>query len=153
MTRHGVLQFMRRQSLGVQASVTVENRPQAAVVGFVVTDAFEIVFDTLATSRKAVNFTKNPDCAFVIGGLRDGNERSVQYEGTADLPTGTELDALKELYFARFPDGRERQHWPGLIYVRVKPRWLRYNDWNQSPPIIVEFAFNKENQGTQQGRD
>ncbi|HET9180377.1 MAG TPA: pyridoxamine 5'-phosphate oxidase family protein [Terriglobia bacterium] len=141
MTREEVLQFMRTHSLGVQAAVSTTSCPQAAVVGFVVTDAFEIVFDTLATSRKAAYLRQNPHCAFVIGGLTDGDERSVQYEGMADEPAGTDLHYLKELYFARFPDGRERQHWPGLIYIRVKPRWLRFSDWNQTPPIIVEFEF------------
>ncbi|HEX5410277.1 MAG TPA: pyridoxamine 5'-phosphate oxidase family protein [Terriglobia bacterium] len=141
MTREKVLNFMRTHSLCVQASVSAANYPQAAVVGFVVTDAFEIVFDTLATSRKAANLRQNPHCAFVIGGLTDGDERSVQFEGLADEPAGTELHDLKEKYFARFPDGRERQHWPGLIYIRVKPRWLRFSDWNQAPPTIVEFEF------------
>lgn len=141
MEKAAVLQFMRTHSLGVQASVSTRNHPQAAVVGFVVTDDFEIVFDALATTRKVVNLRQNPRCAFVIGGLAAGDERTVQYEGKADEPAGDELNHLKELYFARFPDGRERQHWPGLTYVRVKPQWLRYSDWNQAPPLIVEFEF------------
>jgi len=141
MEKAAVLQFMRTHSLGVQASVSTKNYPQAAVVGFVVTDDFEIVFDTMATTRKFVNLRRNPRCAFVIGGLTEGDERTVQYEGVVDEPAGDELNNLKEFYFARFPDGRERQHWPGLIYVRVRPQWLRYSDWNQAPPLIVEFEF------------
>jgi hypothetical protein len=141
MERADVLQFMRTHALGVQAAVSTKNCPQAAVVGFVVTDGFEIVFDTVATSRKVVNLRQNPRCAFVIGGLSAGDERSVQYEGIADEPTGNELNGLKEFYFARFPDGREREHWPDLMYIRIKPRWLRYSDWNQAPPLIVQFDF------------
>jgi hypothetical protein len=38
------------------------------------------------------------------------DERTVQLEGITDEPTGPDLDRLKELYFARFPDGRDRQH-------------------------------------------
>jgi hypothetical protein len=141
MEKADVLQFMRTHSLGVQASVSRRNSPQAAVVGFVVTDDFEIIFDTVATTRKLVNLRQNPCCAFVIGGVTAGDERTAQYEGTADEPTGHELSRLKELYFARFPDGRERQHWPSLTYVRVKPHWLRFSDWNPAPPLIVEFDF------------
>ena len=40
---------------------------------------------------------------------------------------------------ATFPDGRERQAWPGLTYVRVTPTWLRYSDYSVDPPEIVEF--------------
>ena len=145
MTLEEVLQFMRIHSLAVEASVFPSNSPQAAVVGFVVTDDLQIVFDTLDVSRKAQNLRKNGRIALVIGGLSSGDERTVQYEGTADEPAGAELESLKEIYFARFPDGRDRQKWPGLIYIRVRPRWIRYSDYNQSPPVIVEFDFRKRN--------
>ena len=141
MTRAGVLDFMRSHSLAVQASVSSLDAPQAAVVGFAVNDDFQIIFDCLDTTRKVVNLRRNPRCALVIGGIVSGDERTVQYEGIADQPAGAELERIKEIYFARFPDGRERQHWPGVIYIRVRPKWLRYSDFNQSPALIEEFSF------------
>ena len=77
----------------------------------------------------------------VIGGLTDGDERTVQYEGIADEPNGVELEGLKARYFVRFPDGRDRQTWPGLTYVRSRPQWLRFSNFNQTPPEIVEITF------------
>ncbi len=140
MTATELLQFLRGHSLAVQASVSPALAPQAAVVGFAISDRFELVFDTLDTTRKAHNLRRNPKIAFVIGGLTQGDERTVQYEGVADEPTGAELARLKELYFAAFPDGPARQHWPGITYVRVRPTWIRYSDFNRAPPQIVEFA-------------
>lgn len=141
MTRAEILAFMQSHSLAVQASVSAVGAPQAAVVGFIVTDDCEVVFDTVDTTRKIVNLRRNARCALVIGGMVNGDERTVQLEGIADEPTGTDLDRLKELYFVRFPDGRDRQHWPGLTYIRVRPQWLRFSDFNQSPPAIAEFTF------------
>lgn len=141
MTRARVLDFLRRHSLAVQSSVSSTGAPQSAVVGFAATDDCEMVFDTLETTRKAQNLRQNPRCAFVIGGLLPGDERTVQLEGIADEPVGDDLERLKQVYFTRFPDGRERQHWRGLIYVRVRPMWLRYSDFNQSPPLIAELSF------------
>jgi len=141
VTRTEVLTFMRGHTLAVQTSVSAVAVPQAAVVGFVVTDDFEVVFDTLDTTRKVANLRRNARCAFVVGGMVNGDERTVQFEGIADEPRGADLDRLKELYFVRFPDGRNREHWPGLTYIRVKPQWLRFSDFNQSPPAIVEFTF------------
>ena len=109
------------------------------MVGIAVTDRFEIVFDTLASSRKAPNLRANPAIAFVIGGTREGDERTVQYEGTADEPSGGELERLLAAYYARFPEGPERRAWPGLIYVRVKPTWIRYSNFGSTPPEIIEF--------------
>jgi general stress protein 26 len=140
-TRADVLAFMRGHSLAVQASVSPSNSPQAAVVGFIVTDDFEIFFDTLDSTRKIFNLRENPRVAFVIGGLADGDERTVQYEGLADQPKGVELERLKERYFLRFPDGRDRLSWPGLTYVRARPRWIRFSNFSQSPPEIAEFSF------------
>jgi hypothetical protein len=142
MTRSELLQFLRGHTLAVQTSVSPSAAPQAAVVGIVVTDDLEVFFDTLDGTRKVHNLRRNAKIAFVIGGLTDGDERTVQYEGIADEPVGVELERLKEFYFVRFPDGRQRQSWPGLIYVRARPRWIRYSDFNQTPPTIVEFDFN-----------
>jgi hypothetical protein len=57
----------------------------------------------------------------------------------ADEPTGAERVRLTELYYGVFPDGRERLSWRGLTYFRAKPTWLRYSDYNQMPPEILEF--------------
>ena len=124
MTKGELLAFMRSERYAVQTSVSARGRPQAAVVGIAVSDAFELVFDTLDSTRKAVNLRANPGVAFVIGGTREGDERTVQYEGTADVPEGDERERLQRVYLARFPDGKDRQAWPGLIYVRVKPTWI-----------------------------
>ena len=141
MTRAGVLEFLRSQSLAVQASVSSVDAPQAAVVGFAISNDFEIIFDCLVHTRKVTNLRRNPLCALVIGGTVSGDERTVQYEGVADEPAGAELERLKQIYFTRFPDGRERQHWPGMTYIRVRPKWLRYSDFNHSPAQIAEFSF------------
>ena len=109
------------------------------MVGIAVSNDFEIVFDTIDTSRKAQNLRQRAAISFVLGGLTLNDERTVQYEGVADEPNGAERARLTELYYAVFPDGRERQKWPGLIYIRARPTWLRYSDYNQNPPQIMEF--------------
>jgi len=135
-----ILAFMRAHRLAVQATASTDGAPQAAVVGFAVSDRFEIVFDTLASTRKALNIRANPRVAFVIGGLKKNDERTVQFEGIADEPTGTELERLKGIYYEVFPDGPDRLNWPGLIYVRVQPTWIRYSDYTRDPPEIAEFG-------------
>jgi hypothetical protein len=62
----------------------------------------------------------------------------VQIEGVADEPRGAELVALKRVYFAAFPDGRTREAWPGITYVRVRPTWIRYGDFRGAEPLVIE---------------
>jgi hypothetical protein len=134
-----LLRFLREHRLAVQSSVSPASTPQSAVVGIAVTERFEIVFDTLDSTRKARNLRENGNIALVIGGLTPGDERTAQYEGIADVPTGDELQRLTTRYYGVYPDGRSRAAWPGLVYIRVRPMWIRYSDYNVDPPLIVEF--------------
>jgi len=101
----------------------------------------DVLMPGLDLTASIQNLRRNPAIAFVIGGPGAGEERTVQYEGVADEPAGPDLDRLKERYFVKFPDGRERQKWPGIAYFRVEPRWVRFSDFTAVPPQIVEFTF------------
>jgi pyridoxine/pyridoxamine 5'-phosphate oxidase len=138
MTKADLLQFMAGQKLGVLGSISPTGAPQSALVGIAVTRELEIVFDTVASSRKYANLLANPAASFVIGW---GGEVTVQFEGQAFQPTGAELARYQEVYFAAWPDGPDRLSWPGIAYFVVRPEWIRYSDYNQTPPLIEEFRF------------
>jgi Pyridoxamine 5'-phosphate oxidase len=137
VTRAELVAFLRRYKLAVQASAAPTGAPQAAVVGFAVSDTLEIVFDTVTTSRKYRNLRSDPRIALVIGW---DHEITPQIEGVADFPIGDELNRVRECYFLAHPDGRERLTWPGITHVRVRPTWVRYSDFTQDPPRIHELG-------------
>ena len=138
MNPSDLVEFLRKQPWAVEATVTSAGRPQAAVIGVVVSDACELFFDTLATSRKCANLRANPHVAFVIGW---DDAQTVQLEGIADEPSGAELERLQALYFERFPDGRDREAAGGVAYFRVRPAWGRYSDFRGANPKVVELNF------------
>jgi hypothetical protein len=140
MTTAELLQIMRAHRLAVQASASPSAAVQAALVGIAVTNSLELVFDTVDTTRKVRNLRRSPNVAFVLGGWLNGDERTVQYEGVADEPTGNELERVKAAYFATWPDGPARASWPGLVYFRVRPTWIRFSDFTTTPATIVEFT-------------
>ena len=137
MNRAELLAFLRRHRYAVQASSAPDGSPQAAVIGVAVTDELELVFDTLGTTRKAENLRADPRIALVVGW---DEEQTVQLEGVADEPQGAELARLKAVYFARFPDGPERESWPDITYFRVKPSWARYSDF-RAGGAVEELEF------------
>jgi general stress protein 26 len=137
--RAELLSFMREHPFAVQASVSSAGAPQAALVGIAVSDDLEVLFDADAGSRKVENLRQNPRIALVLGGTKTGDERTLQYDGVADEPQGEELERLQAAYFEVFPAGRERQTWPGITYIRARPTWIRYTDFNVDPPLAVEF--------------
>ncbi|MEP6548279.1 MAG: pyridoxamine 5'-phosphate oxidase family protein [Gammaproteobacteria bacterium] len=136
LTAGELLSYMRGQPWAIEASVKPGGAPQAAVIAVAITDRYELLFDTVVQSRKHQNLLKNPRVAFVIGWEHD---RTVQYEGLAGLPTETELPEVQATYFTRYPDGPTRLTWPGLVYWRVRPTWIRYSNFNVNPPIVQEW--------------
>jgi hypothetical protein len=54
----------------------------------------------------------------------------------ADEPAGEELARLKQVYFARFPDGPEREAWKDITYVRVRLTWARYSDFRADGGVV-----------------
>jgi pyridoxine/pyridoxamine 5'-phosphate oxidase len=129
--------FLRQHRFAVISTVQ-DGAPQAALVGIAVTERLEIVFDTVTTSRKYANLVADPRVALVVGW---DVGQTVQAEGVADLPSGADLAACKRTYFALWPDGRERERWPDIAYVRVRPRWLRFSDYGIAPPRIEELTL------------
>ena len=138
MTEGDLLQFIQSHKLGVLSTLSSSGTPQSALMGIAVTPGFEIIFDTLKTSRKYPNLISNPLCSFVIGWA---SEVTVQFEGEAREVTGTELQQYKQIYFQTWPDCRTHESWPGIVYFVVQPKWIRYSDFDPNPPLIREFVF------------
>ena len=130
--------FLLQCKLGVLGTIGNANVPQSALVGIAVTGNLEIVFDTVKSSRKYTNLIARPACSFVIGWT---GEQTVQYEGVADELSGRELQIYQQLYFATWPECRAHLSWPGIVYFVVRPRWIRYSDFDQNPPLIREFTL------------
>ena len=133
-----VFEIVKQKRLAVVSTTNATGAPEAALVGFALTDRKEFVFDTMGSSRKVVNIAGRPDAALVIGW--DDNI-TVQIEGDARRPKDDDLAYAKAAYYREWPDGRARESWPDIAYVVVKPRWLRYANYGASGgPDIQEFT-------------
>jgi hypothetical protein len=64
----------------------------------------------------------------------------VQFEGIASEPHGPDLSIIK-IYFATSPEGRAHLKWPDIAYFVVRPRWIRYSDYDQTPPVIEKVTL------------
>jgi general stress protein 26 len=140
MTEADLYTFLSKHKLGILASVSDTATPQSALVGIAVTPQLEIIFDTTKDSRKYPNLIARPACSFVIGGWGTG-EQTVQYEGIAEELKPPALARYQETYFAAWPDSLAHLSWPGIVYIVVRPTWIRYSDFDQRPPLIREFTF------------
>jgi hypothetical protein len=138
MDRASIHAFITECRYGVVSSVGPNRVPQSALVGIAVTSELEIIFDTLKSSRKYPNLVERPECSFVIGW--DG-EQTLQLEGIATELISPSLQQYQEAYFAAWPDGRVRMSWPGIAYFVVRPKWIRYSDFDHQTPLVEEMTF------------
>ena len=137
-----LLAYMRRHKLAVVATIGANNGPQSALVGVAVTHAFEVIFDTLSTTRKHANLRRDHRIAVTFSGP---DEQTLQYEGEA-LPVsvaGAGDEVYRQAYYEAWPEGRQHLQWQNLVYWRVVPRWARYSDYDRGP-LILEFHWNPQ---------
>jgi pyridoxine/pyridoxamine 5'-phosphate oxidase len=135
MTKSELFEFIRAHRYAVVSSVAAQGTPESAVVGFAVTPELEIIFDTVRSSRKYANLTGNPAAAVAMW----TGEATAQYEGIASEPDGAERDHYREIYFETWPDGRERLSWAGITHFVIRPKWIRYSNFDTR--VIEEFRF------------
>jgi Pyridoxamine 5'-phosphate oxidase len=138
MTNEDIFEFVSKSDLAVIGTVSPEGKPQSALVGIAVTRDLEIIFDTLNTTRKYRNLSAISRCSFAVGWQ---GETTLQYEGEAREPSGSELVRYKEVYFKKWPTCIPHELWPEIAYFVVRPKWIRYSDYNHTPPLIQEFSF------------
>ena len=138
MEKAALYSFMTQHRYGVVSSISANGTPQSALVGIATTPELEIVFDTVKTSRKYPNLIDRPSCSFVVGW---SGEQTIQFEGIAAEPTGSELKHYQQIYFDAWPEGITHTSWPGIAYFVVRPKWIRYSDYDQRPPLIEELTI------------
>jgi hypothetical protein len=130
--------FMKQQRYGVLSSIAEDGTPQSALIGMATGPGLEIVFDTLNSTRKYANLLRRPACSLVTGWP---GEQTVQLEGTAEELRGDAMNDPLDIYFAAWPECREHLSWNGIAYFVVRPRWIRFSDYSQKPPLIKEFEL------------
>ncbi len=138
MDRAALHSFLTQHRYGVVSSVAENGTPQSALVGIAISPDLEIIFDTVKSSRKYPNLIARPHCSFVVGWA---GEQTLQFEGIAIEPDGSDLKRYQEAYFAVWPECRTHLSWPGIAYFVVRPRWIRYSDYDQRPPMVEEIRI------------
>lgn len=138
-TKTELLDYMRGHRLAVVSSIGPRGEPQAALVGIAVSPLCEVIFDTVADSRKHANLMRDPRASLVFTGPA---EKTLQLEGIArPVPvSGTQDAQLRSIYYEAWPDSCSRLSWPKLSYWCIAPQWARYSDFDRGP-LILEFGW------------
>lgn len=114
---------------------------ESALISYIAQDDLSINFQTLNISRKYQNLREGRKVAFVFG-FESEIKRSLQYEGTIETVTDqATIDQIKTTFIEKESLTSEAHlNNPDTRFFRVNPSWLRYSDYNASPPVIFELT-------------
>ena len=86
-----------------------------------------------------MQITKAVSREFVRNRGWDGDQ-TLQFEGIADEPEQNELERLKIIYREMCPNAARRDGWPSLTYFRIRPKWVRFSNYER-PWSVQELTF------------
>ena len=137
MDKNQILEFVKKQTLAVLSTVTPDSKSQSAVMAIAVTNNWQILMSTEAETRKVSNLKNNPSSSLIIGGLES---TSIQLDGQTIITSGPEAESVKAQILAIHPDTKDYLT-STSVFLKFIPSWLRYSDFSQSSPVVVEINF------------
>ena len=127
---------MKRNDYCVIATDSKGGAPESALIGFSENDKFEIVFECSNLSRKYKNLLRHPHISLVIS--EPDKKLTVQYEGMAkEISPVNESHRINQ-FLQKRPYARKFLDREDIKWFLVKPKWLRYSDYDQQPVVIEE---------------
>lgn len=127
-----ILEYIRGQRVDVLSVEMLDGSPHGATLHFAHSAGpLAFVFLTDREYRKSeALFGKDVTRASFVIGSSEENMKTLQLDGEAKLlDAGTEY--LKEVYFDKFPDKREKFSGPEDFFFAFKPTWWRFTDWTR----------------------
>ena len=125
--KQDALDFIKKHAECVLASVSPDGVPEAATVLFAAEDDFTLYFGTEKKYRKYANLLANNKAAVVVG-VNAKEPKTVQVQGEMEFFGGPEdIEYAKKLFTERNPAMVPFFKYD-LVFMRLKPTWLRYLD-------------------------
>ena len=133
-----VLSFISKEILAAVATVDESGNPEVATMVVSQTDDLDLIFQTPNYYRKYKNIKNNPNIAVTFGfSLEDFT--TVQFEGVANEAKGDEIEMCRKIYVGKNPRSKRYAHLPENKYFIVKPKWIRYWNFNKDEKFEMKF--------------
>ena len=122
----------------VLATATKIGQPHLSIMRYVIRQDLEVILSTHEGSRKWKNLQENPNVALAFGTTFD--ELYIQMAGTAQFVIRYgKLEKEVQEYFSENKLREEFSDDPNIVYLVVKPRWVRITDFSVQPRKVDEI--------------
>lgn len=141
-TKKEILEFLHRNPMAVISTQGNSSEfPESALIAFAEYENFEILFETFNISRKYQNLLKNNKVSLVIG-LDHTKLITLQYEGVVEPVAEDEVESHIQHFLSKDTPCTEKILRDSRAKLfKITPTWLRYSDYTNGPPRILELSF------------
>ena len=142
--RQTIASFLHSQPMATISTIDAESKgPQSALIAFAEFEGLNLIFETFSGTRKFTNLQTDPRVALVIGWATDKPHYiTVQYEGIARPVSDDMADHYRDIFLAKdTPCTAEFLRHPHVRLFTVKPSWIRYSDYRNETPHIIEMVL------------
>lgn len=137
MNKDQILEFIKKQTLAILSTATPTGKTESAVMAIATGDSWEIYMSTENNTRKVPILQANNQASLIIGGL---GSPSIQIDGHCYVASGSDADLVKNQILMIHPDTKDYLT-ATSVFLKFVPSWLRYSDFSQNPPTIVEMEL------------
>ena len=132
--REVALEFLKKNKVGVLATISPEGGPHASLIYYVCDDSFNIYFSTLESTRKFDAISHNPRAAFTVATV--DIPQTLQIEGDASEITGEEKIKDKLSNLIEILESNNTYYWPitkmgalRVVLMKLTPTWVRWGNF------------------------
>lgn len=132
--RRDALDFLKKHTAGVLATVSNDGKPHASAVFYTVDDSFNIYFLTKIDSRKYAAMRAHPQVAFAVGRL--DVPQTLQIEGVATELRSDEEKAAHVPALMKTLTENNPMYIPlakmdsEVVIIWIQPKWIRWGDFS-----------------------
>lgn len=138
-------EFLCDNRLAVLSTVSLENKPESALVYYVV-DGKTVYFISSRISRKLRNLLTNDRISLVV--FKEFPPLEIQVEGTAETINDSKLKSyIAKLYLEKANKNPQTINWPpvlklpnldGFAFSKILIDWFKFSDFSNPEAQIVE---------------
>lgn len=138
-------EFLCDNRFGVLSTVSLQNKPEAAMVYYVVEEK-NIYFVTTSISRKVRNISTNERAALAV--FSEIPPLEIQIEGRAEVVSDLQLKKhIAGLYLEKSNKNPDTINWPpvlklpnldGFAFIKMSVDWFKFSDFREVEGTVVE---------------
>lgn len=122
--------ILYKNSICTLATASLQGKPEAATIGYVADEMYNLYFESFPKYRKYQNIKSNPKVSIVI----TTQEMDIQMDGAVSELSGDDAESAKQKIIEKRGKGSGYLFAPDVLIFKFTPSWIRVLVDRHYPP-------------------